>query len=445
MKINVIGTGYVGLVSGVCLAAKGHSVKCFDTNPETIKTLKSGKCHFYEKGLEKLFIKYSDNLSFELLNKQSEHKLLECKVILMAVGTPTVDEKIDLTQIKTASKTIGKLIKNHDKFISVIVKSTVIPGTTDSVVKNILEENSEKKLGEFGLGMNPEFLREGNAVEDFMNPDRIVFGHEDKKTLEYLNEIYSPWNVDKIIVNTRSAEMIKYVNNSLLATQISTVNEYSNIAKSIGNIDFNTVMNAVHLDNRWSPIDKTTGKRIFPEIINYLKPGCGFGGSCFPKDIMALAALSKEIGIKPHILDSVIKVNQLQPKVILKYLEDKVGSLKGKNILVLGLAFKPETDDVRESVSIKIIEYLNNQECNISAHDPISINNAKKIINFDVNFVHDWRNVLSNNEIIIVSTNWEEYRELKDFENILENKILFDTRSLFNKNEIKNLKYININ
>ena len=445
MKINVIGTGYVGLVSGVCLAAKGHSVKCFDTNPETIQTLKSGKCHFYEKGLEELFIEYRDNLSFELLNKFSEHKLLECEVILMAVGTPTVNEKIDLTQIKTASKSIGKLIKNHDKFISVIVKSTVVPGTTDSVVKNILEENSGKKIGEFGLGMNPEFLREGNAVEDFMNPDRIVFGHEDKITLEYLHEIYSPWNVDKIIVNTRSAEMIKYVNNSLLATQISTINEYSNIAKSIGNIDFNTVMNAVHLDNRWSPIDKITGKRIFPEIINYLKPGCGFGGSCFPKDIMALAALSKEIGIKPLILDSVIKVNQLQPKVILKYLEDKVGSLKGKNILVLGLAFKPDTDDVRESVSIKIIEYLNNQECNVSAHDPISINNAKKIINFEVNFVQEWRKVLSNNDIIIISTNWDEYRELKDFENILENKILFDTRSLFNKNEIKNLKYININ
>ena len=445
MKINVIGTGYVGLVSGVCMAAKGHSVKCFDTNPDTIQILKSGKCHFYEKGLEKLFVEYSDNLSFELLDASSEHKLLDCQVILMAVGTPTVNEKIDLSQIKTASKNIGKLIKNHDKFISVIVKSTVVPGTTDTVVKNILEESSGKKIGEFGLGMNPEFLREGNAVEDFMNPDRIVFGYEDKITLEYLHEIYSPWDVDKIIVNTRSAEMIKYVNNSLLATQISTINEYSNIAKSIGNIDFNTVMNAVHLDNRWSPIDKTTGKRIYPEIINYLKPGCGFGGSCFPKDVMALAALSKEIGIQPLILDSVIKVNQLQPKVILEYLEEKVGSLKGKNILVLGLAFKPETDDVRESVSIKIIEYLNAQKCNITAHDPISINNAKKIIDFEVKYVSEWKKELSNNDIIIISTNWNEYLELKDLDETLENKILFDTRSLFNKNEFINTNYININ
>ena len=445
MKINVIGTGYVGLVSGVCMAAKGHTVKCFDTNPETLHILKSGKCHFYEKGLEKLFVDFSENLSFELLDPSTEHELLNCQVILVAVGTPTVNEKIDLTQIKSASNTIGRLIKNHDDFISVIVKSTVIPGTTDTVVKSILEESSGKKIGEFGLGMNPEFLREGNAVEDFMNPDRIVFGYEDKVTLEYLHEIYSPWDVDKISVNTRSAEMIKYVNNSILATLISTANEYSNIAKSIGNIDFNTVMNAVHLDNRWSPIDKKTGKRIYPEIINYLKPGCGFGGSCFPKDVMALAALSKEIGIKPLILDSVIEVNQLQPKVILEFLEEKVGSLKHKNVLVLGLAFKPDTDDVRESVSIKLMEYLNTQKCNITAHDPISIENAKKIVDFDVNYVIDWKKELPLNDIIIISTNWNEYRDLKFIDDTLVDKIVFDTRSLFSKNEFRNADYININ
>ena len=363
----------------------------------------------------------------------------------MAVGTPTVNEKIDLNQIKTASKKIGELLKNHDKFISVIVKSTVVPGTTDTIIKNILEDSSEKKIGEFGLGMNPEFLREGNAVEDFMNPDRIVFGHEDSKTLEFLYEMYNPWNVDKIVVNTRSAEMIKYVNNSLLATQISTINWYSISAKTIGNIDFNSVMNAVHLGKRWSPFDKTTGNRVYPEIINYLKPGCGFGGSCFPKDVMALAALSKEIGIKPLILDSVIKVNQLQPKVILEYLEEKVGLLKHKNILVLGLAFKPETDDVRESVSLKIMKYLNDQKCNITAHDPISIENAKKIINFEVNYINNWEEELVNNDIIIVSTNWDEYRRLKNLDKILKDKVLFDTRSLFDKNEFTQTNYININ
>tara|TARA_B100001057_G_C22847093_1_gene949487 strand:+ start:1096 stop:2433 length:1338 start_codon:yes stop_codon:yes gene_type:complete len=445
MKINVIGTGYVGLVSGVCLAAKGHIVNCFDTNLETIQTLKSGKCHFYEKDLERLFVEFSSNLSFQLLNPSSENTLLDCDVILIAVGTPTTNHKIDLSQIKTASRKIGELLKTHNKFVSIIVKSTVVPGTTDTVVKNILEDSSGKKIGEFGLGMNPEFLREGNAVEDFMYPDRIVFGHEDSKTLEHMHEMYKPWDVDKIAVNTRSAEMIKYVNNSLLATQISTINEYSNIAKTIGNIDFNTVMNAVHLDKRWSPFDEITGERIHPEIISYLKPGCGFGGSCFPKDVMALANLSKEIGLNPLILDSVIKVNELQPKVILEHLEKKVGSLKYKKILVLGLAFKPDTDDVRESVSIKIINYLIDKKCQITTHDPISIDNAKKIINFDIKYVNNWKKELQNNDIIIISTNWKEYKELKSLDNKLENKILFDTRSLFTKNEFKKLKYININ
>lgn len=445
MKINVIGTGYVGLVSGVCLASRGHFVTCFDTNLETIQTLKKGKCHFYEKGLEELFKEFESNLAFEYLDSSSEHRLVDCESILIAVGTPTIDGKIDLSQIKSASKKIGELIKNHNNFISIIVKSTVIPGTTDTVVRKILEEKSGKKIGDFGLGMNPEFLREGNAIEDFMYPDRIVFGYEDDKTLEYLNKMYVSWDVDKVFVNSRSAEMIKYVNNSLLATQISTINEYSNIAKSIGNIDFNKVIHAVHLDKRWTPIDKKSGERIYPEIINYLKPGCGFGGSCFPKDVMALAALSKEIGINSRILDSVIMVNDLQPKVILDYLKEKVVSLKNKNVLVLGLAFKPETDDVRESVSLKIIKYLIEKECNVSAHDPIAIDNAKKVIRSNVNYVNDWKKEFVNNEIVILATNWIHYKELKQMDDKSNNQIIFDTRSLFKKEEFKNLTYLNIN
>ena len=179
MKINVLGTGYVGLVSGVCLAAKGHQVKCFDTNIETINALNKGKCHFYENGLENLLDEFNSNITFKLLDLSSKSELIDSDVIIIAVGTPTIDDKIHLGQIETACKTIGNLIKNSDKFISVIIKSTVVPGTTDTFVKNILESTSEKLVGDFGLGMNPEFLREGNAVQDFMNPDRIVFGFED--------------------------------------------------------------------------------------------------------------------------------------------------------------------------------------------------------------------------------------------------------------------------
>ena len=444
MKINIIGTGYVGLVTGVCLAAKGHLIKCFDKNNDIIKLLKKGRSHFYEKNLENLLNKNKKNISFELLDLNSEKKLLNCETLIIAVGTLTNNDKIDLSQIKEACKSIGKLLRNHEDYISIIIKSTVVPGTTDTYVKEILEDFSGKKIGQFGLGMNPEFLKEGNAINDFMNPDRIVFGYEDLKTLEYLQKIYKPWKIDKVEVNTRSAEMIKYVNNSLLATQISTINEYSNIANSIGNIDFNTVMNAVHLDNRWNPINKEN-QRVYPQIIDYLKPGCGFGGSCFPKDVKALSALSKEKGVTPLILDSVIKVNNDQPKAMLSYLQENIGSLKNMRTLVLGLAFKPETDDVRESVSLKIIKHLNDLGATISAHDPISVNNAKKEINLDIKYVKDWKKEIFNNDITIIATNWSEYLHIKKIEKKLSTKTLFDTRSLFNKRDFKYLKYLNIN
>ena len=445
MKINIIGTGYVGLVSGVCLAAKGHKVKCFDTNKNTIEILKSGKSHIHENNLEKLMKDFSKNISFHLLNTNSEYKLLDCEAILIAVGTPTVDDKIYLGQIKNACLTVGKLIKDSNKFISIIIKSTVVPGTTDTFVKKIIEDSSGKKLGDFGLGMNPEFLREGNAVEDFMDPDRIVFGYDDEKTLGILKKIYSPWETFKVEVNTRSAEMIKYVNNSLLATQISAINEYSNIAKSIGGINFNRVMNGVHLDNRWSP--KINNNKIFPKIIDYLKPGCGFGGSCFPKDVKAIAALAKEVGVKPIILDSVIQVNKNQPSVILNVLKNRVGNFINKKILILGLSFKPDTDDVRESVSLELLKILSNESCKISAHDPIAIENAKKSIDFNDNicFVNDWKKEIINNDIIIVSTNWNDYKEIKNLDKFLKNKILFDTRSLFKDDDFSQIEYLNIN
>ena len=445
IKINIIGTGYVGLVSGVCLAAKGHKVKCFDTNESTIKILKSGKSHIHENSLEELLEEFSNNISFQLLNSDSEYKLLDCEVILIAVGTPTINNKIHLGQIEKACSTVGRLIKKSEKFISVIIKSTVVPGTTDTFVKKIIEDSSGKKLGEFGIGMNPEFLREGNAVEDFMNPDRIVFGYEDKNTLDLLKKIYIPWDADKVEVNTRSAEMIKYVNNSLLATQISTINEYSNIAKAIGGIDFNKVMNGVHLDNRWSP--KLNDRKIFPKIIDYLKPGCGFGGSCFPKDVKAIAALAKEVGVNPLILDSVIQVNKNQPSVILDVLKNKIESFDNKKIMILGLAFKPDTDDVRESVSLELLKILSKESCMLTAHDPIAIENAKKSIDFNdkINFTSDWKKEILNNDIIIIATNWNEYMDIKNLDKSLKNKILFDTRSLFNRKYFSEIEYLNIN
>ena len=447
MKLAVIGTGYVGLVSGVCLASKGHQVTCYDINDVNIKKLDQGICHIYEKGLDDLLVSSKNNLNFRLLDDKSEAELLRYDVILVAVGTPTIEGRSDLSQIASVARMMGRLIKSSQKYISIIIKSTVLPGTTDTFFKGIIEAESNKKIGDFGLGMNPEFLREGNAIEDFQYPDRIVFGFEDKKTLENLRLMYKPWDCKKIEVNTRSAEMMKYVNNALLATLISTINEYSNIARNVKNIDFEKVMQGVHLDNRWSPIDKQ-GSKIRPKIIDYLKPGCGYGGSCFPKDVMAISTLAKDVGASSDILSAVIEVNEKQSEVIFQILKKSVLNLKTKKVLMLGLAaFKPDTDDVRESVSLKLLKLLHGEVNSLIAHDPIAIDNA--IIEFnqrnDINFSKEWKNKIEESDIIIICTNWNEYSELSNMNDLLKGKIIFDTRSLLSGFNDTDVKYITVN
>lgn len=446
MKIAIIGTGYVGLVSGVCFASKGHMVTCFDLNTKIIDMLKNGEIPIYENGLEELIFKNKKNILFDVLETGSEFKLLEFDVIFVAVGTPNLNGKIDLSQIESVAIIIAKLLKNSEKYISVILRSTVLPGTTDTFFKNIIEHQSGKKLGQFGLGMNPEFLREGNAIEDFLGADRIVMGYEDIGTLNIMRDIYRSWNCHKLEVNSRSAEMLKYVNNTLLATLISSVNEYANIAKQIGGIDFKLVMKGVHLDNRWSPLTANDNK-LFPKIIDYLKPGCGYGGSCFPKDVKALSAIAKEISIEPKIIDAVIKVNNDQPKRIVEILENKVKNLSNKKVLILGLAFKPETDDVRESVSLKIINLLSKKVLTLSAHDPVAIENTKKVMSplLNINYVDNWKAAINKADIIIIATNWNIYKSIDQLDDLFLEKIIFDTRSLLDSRLTLNENYLSFN
>ena len=443
MNIAVIGTGYVGLVSGVCLASKGHKITCFDSNEITIKLLQKGKSPIHENGLTELMLESAKNISFKILNSSTESSLIDFDAIIIAVGTPTLEGKTDLSQIQSVATIIGRMLKSSKKYISLILKSTVLPGTTDTFFRNIIENESGKKLGQFGLGMNPEFLREGNAVNDFLSPDRIVLGYEDLGTLNILKKMYQPWNCEKVELNTRSAEMMKYVNNSLLATLISSVNEYANIARELGEIDFKKVMHGVHLDNRWSPLLNQNGTKIFPEILEYLKPGCGFGGSCFPKDIKALSTLAKETSIKPTIIDSVIEVNEGQPNCIIRMLENKVKDLSNKRLLILGLAFKPETDDVRESVSIKLINLLHEKVLSICAHDPVANENAKKFIypSANVNFVDKWENELNKADIIIIATKWSVYKSINELSDSLSEKVIFDTRSMLDSNKFDKVNY----
>lgn len=442
MNVCVVGTGYVGLVSGVCLAAKGHKVTCVDIDLEIVDKLNSGVPTIYEKGLPELLKEVLDEGYYSVTNSL-ENALEKAGLVIVAVGTPSENGVIDLKYVEKVCKEIGLYIMSSDRHISVIIKSTVIPATTDTFVREILEEFSGKKVGEFGLGMNPEFLREGEAIDDFMHPDRIVLGYETEKTLEDLEELYSPWNVDKVRVNTRTAELIKYANNALLATQISTINEIANFASTLGGIDAMDVVAGVHLDKRWNPI--VDGKRVNPQILSYLIPGCGFGGSCFPKDVQALRSQGQALGNAMRMMNAVLDVNESQPHQVIKILEDSFEQLKNQKVLLLGLAFKPGTDDVRESPAIKVVNDLAQRGIKLYAHDPIAADNFKRRIdhkNVNIEFVADWRSILSQVNIIIIITPWSEYGDLRSYS--LQDKVVFDSRRLFIPKDINAKQYVSI-
>jgi UDPglucose 6-dehydrogenase/GDP-mannose 6-dehydrogenase len=305
VNVAIIGIGYVGLVTGVCLSAKGHKVTCLDINPGIVKRLNQGEPHLYEKGLRELLSSVISNGLFRAA--LAEPQALEgSSITIIAVGTPSVNGSIDLSSVGNAGLLFARYLKGTRRYSSVVLKSTVIPGTTDTYLRTIIEHESGMVLGEFGLGMNPEFLREGEAIEDFMEPDRIVIGYEDNTTKSLLEELYSPWGCTKLFVNTRTAEMIKYANNCLLATQISAVNELANIASAVSGVDIFEVMQGIHLDKRWSPILED-GQRVQPEILTYLRPGCGFGGSCFPKDVEALLSQARSLNAPALILEAVLE------------------------------------------------------------------------------------------------------------------------------------------
>jgi UDPglucose 6-dehydrogenase len=442
MNVCVVGTGYVGLVSGVCLAAKSHNVTCVDIDLEIVDKLNSGVPTIYEKGLPDLLkeVLHQGNFSATYI---LENALEKADLVIVAVGTPSENGDINLKYIEEVCKEIGRYIRSASRHISVIIKSTVIPSTTDTFVREILEEFSGKKLGDFGLGMNPEFLREGEAIDDFMHPDRIVLGYETQRTLNDLEALYFPWAVDKVRVNTRTAELIKYANNALLATQISAINEVANYAATLGGVDVMDVVAGVHLDKRWNPI--INGKRVNPQILSYLIPGCGFGGSCFPKDVQALRSQGKSLGNKMRMMNAVLEVNELQPHQVIKILENAFGQLTNQNVLLLGLAFKPGTDDVRESPAIKVVNDLAQRKIKIYAHDPIAMGNFKRAIDHEsvnIEFVADWRPILDRTNIIIIITPWSEYSDLRSYS--LEDKTVFDSRRLFFPKDINCKEYVSI-
>lgn len=442
MRVVVVGTGYVGLVSGVCLAAKGHRVTCVDIDQEVVDRLSRGVPHIYERGLEDLLKSVLEANRFGATTDL--HAALDTsELAVVAVGTPSEAGEIDLRQVRVVAKDVGDYMRVSGRALTVVVKSTVVPGTTDTVVRQEIERASGIPFPEFGLGMNPEFLREGDAVEDFMKPDRIVLGHDDNLSLTLLEDLYSPWTCEKLRVNTRTAELIKYANNALLATQISAMNEIANLSAELGGIDVMDVVRGVTLDKRWNPI--VGDQRLSPGILSYLVPGCGFGGSCFPKDVQAIRSKGMELGLDMALLGAVLSVNDNQPRQVIRALERRFGSLGGRRIVVLGLAFKPGTDDVRESPSIKIVASLIEGGADIVAHDPVAIDNFNLVMGATagrIHFAEDWQSQVADAEAVIVVTRWPEYAKLTSIDTV--GKVVFDTRRMFERSDFPATEYIAI-
>ncbi|VGO14828.1 UDP-glucose 6-dehydrogenase YwqF [Pontiella desulfatans] len=445
MKISVVGTGYVGLVSGVCLADVGHEVVCIDNNAAKVEQINAGKSPIYEKGLDELLQKHIGTTL--LASTDLSKAVVESDLTLIAVGTPFDGDLIDLQYVKQVSREIGTALKNKDGYHVVVVKSTVVPGTTDEVVLPLLEEHSGKKAGAgFGVGMNPEFLREGEAIGDFQNPDRIVLGGIDDATRAKLAEVYAPFpETDKVMVNNKTAEMIKYASNSLLATLISFSNEIGNLCSSIGGIDALDVMNGVHLDKRFSPILET-GERIKPVMTTYLEAGCGFGGSCFPKDVKALIAHGVNVGEPMSLLKSVIDINKHQPMQVMDRLRKHFPELEGKKVAVLGLAFKPGTDDMRESPAIPIVNELVAAKAVVTAFDPVAQEEAQKIFTEGrVVYCDSIEQTVSGVDAILLLTRWPEFKALPE---ILKGQgaspLLVDGRRLLPKDCVETYEGIGI-
>jgi UDPglucose 6-dehydrogenase len=378
MRISIVGSGYVGLVTGACLAEKGHTVVCVDMDPGKVRSINAGIPPIHERGLGQLLRRNAGQRLRATVDLAAAVR--ETDLTLIAVGTPLEGRAIDLSQIRGACAAIGHALREKDAWHMVAVKSTVVPGTTENEVLPILERESGKFAGDgFGVGMNPEFLTEGEAVEDFMKPDRLVLGAIDRQSLRALEELYEPFpDVERLRVNCRTAEMIKYASNSLLATLISFSNEIANLCSALGGVDAMDVVKGVQ-SSKYLCADpgREAGEAV--PIADFLVPGCGFGGSCLPKDIAALIAHGRSAGASMRVLEAVRDTNAAQPARMVRLLEKHLHDLRGVPVTVLGLAFRPGTSDMRESPAIPIIRDLLARGARVSAFDPALVPAAQPI------------------------------------------------------------------
>jgi UDPglucose 6-dehydrogenase/GDP-mannose 6-dehydrogenase len=410
MKISIIGAGYVGLVSGACLADDGHEVICVDVDPGKVEMINSGRSPIHEDGLPELLRRNAGQrlrASGDLATAVAASDLT-----FIAVGTPASGGKIDLRFVEAAAREIGAALRGKTGYHTVIVKSTVIPGTTEGLVRTTLERASGRPVGsELGLGMNPEFLTEGTAVADFSEPDRLVLGGVDARTREVLESLYAGFDpaVPRILTNPTTAEMIKYASNAVLATMISFSNEIARLCTAVGGVDAIDVMRGVHQASYFTT--RRGAERIPARITSFLEPGCGFGGSCLPKDVTALIGQGRENGLELKLLEAVLDINRGQPDEIMRLIGRHLSSLRDVPVAVLGLAFKPDTDDVRESPAFPVIRKLKQQGARVTAFDPVARPTDREDL-ADVTLAASFREAISDAQVVVLITRWAEFSEL---------------------------------
>jgi len=412
MRVSIVGTGYVGLVTGACLADRGHDVTCVDVDRAKVDAINARRAPIHEAGLPELLARHVGTR----LRASSDlaAAVADSDVTFVAVGTPAAAGRIDLRYVEGAAREIGAALRAKGAWHAVVVKSTVIPGTTDGPVLWCLEEASGKRAGsDFGLGMNPEFLTEGQAVADFMDPDRIVLGALDARTHELLQALYASFEAaPKILCNTRTAEMIKYASNSLLATAISFSNEIGRLCASVGGVDVVDVMRGVHassyLTTRRPGAEPTTAP-----LASFLQAGCGFGGSCLPKDVTALVAQGEALGREMPLLRSVLGINASQPDELMRLVARHYPDLAGVRVAVLGLAFKPDTDDLRESPAFPILRRLRAAGASLVAYDPVARPESHPDL-CGVRLAETLADALAEAEVVVLVTRWAEFAEVPD-------------------------------
>jgi UDPglucose 6-dehydrogenase/GDP-mannose 6-dehydrogenase len=411
MRISVIGTGYVGLVSGACFAQIGHDCVCVDIDAGKVERINRGEPPIHEEGLQALLGRHvgkSLRASTDL-----RAAVLDTEITFIAVGTPFDGARIDLSYVRQVAREIGEALRDKRGYHVVVVKSTVVPGTTDDVVRHELERASGKRAGaDFGVGMNPEFLTEGVAIDDFMRPDRIVLGGIDERSIEVQRRVYASFDsTPTLAVNNKTAEMIKYTSNSVLATLISFSNEFGNLCSALGDVDVADVMRGVHMA-RYFTSTLDDGRRVKAPITSFLWAGCGYGGSCLPKDTQALSAHGAAHGSPMPLIDAVIATNQAQPARLVGKLKNHFTTLDGVRVALLGLAFKEGTDDMRESPAIPIARALVEQGARVLAYDPIAMPAAQAVLPPAVHYAPSLEEALHEADAVLLVTRWDEFQRL---------------------------------